>query len=149
MPKELTDLEMEQLEAVRLQNELARMQLADLKAQVETKTNNKKRGKADAERAMADRKEVQNRCNHHTGGKGAEAVHWGQGDEDRPFCIGAQVFLDDRIRLTCGRCLSECWSDDPDRERWRVWVGMWKKSINQEMMVVGGLKITKRPTIAA
>jgi hypothetical protein len=150
MSKEtLTEIEREELEAKRLQNELARLQLAELQMQVEQKTSNKKRGQADAKKAMEDRMAMQARCNHHTGGKGALAVALGQGDEDRPTCIGAQVFLDDRIRLTCGRCGAECWSDEPDRQKWAFWVNLWKHSINQEMMVIGGLKQTRRAEITA
>jgi hypothetical protein len=149
MPKELTELELEQLEATRLQNELTRLQLNDLRTQVESKTAAKKRGAVDAMKANEDRKAIQSRCNHHTGGKGALAITQGQGDEDRPTCIGAQVFLDDRIRFTCQRCNAECWSDDPDRQKWAYWVNLWRHSINTEMMVIGGLKQARRVEIPA
>lgn len=149
MPKELNDLELEELEAKRLQNELARLQLTDLRAQLETKTATKKRGAADAMKANEDRLAVQQRCNHHTGGKGALAITQGQGDADRPTCIGAQVFLDDRIRFTCQRCGSECWSDDANREKWAYWVNLWRHSINSEMMVIGGLKQNRPIAIPA
>ncbi len=90
---------------------------------------------------------MQARCNHRTGGAGAEAIAFGQGDEKRPTCIGAQVFLDDRVRLTCQRCGDECWSDEKNREKWAYWVGLWKQSINQQMMVVGGLKVKRAPEL--
>lgn len=162
MAKELTEqeqieldlkrLELEEkqqaLESRKIQDELARLQLTGLKAELETKTNAKIRGAADAKKAIEDLQAVQARCNHHTGGKGALAVTQGQGDEARPTCIGAQVFLDDRIRLVCGRCRAECWSTDPDRQKWAKWVDLWKHSINQEMMVIGGLKQTRQPQLA-
>lgn len=156
MAKELTDeeqlklLEIEErkqaLESRKLQDELARMQLNTIKQEVETKKNQKTRGMADAMKANEDRAAMRARCNHHTGGHGAEAIAFGQGDTKRPNCIGAQVFLDDRIRLMCGRCLDVCWSDDPDRQKWAYWVGMWRNSINQQMMVIGGLKVVKQQT---
>lgn len=148
MTKELTELEQEELEAKRLQNALARLQLAELQAQVESKTNAKKRGAIDARKAIEDMQARKARCNHHVGGKGPEAVHFGQGDEDRPFCIGGQVMLDDRIRLVCGRCGDDCWSDSPDKARWGMWSKMWRKSINQELMIVGGLKQVRQQAIA-
>lgn len=147
--EENVDLRSEQMESLRLENELKRMQLSELREKVESKVNQKKRGMADAMKANAERKAVQERCNHHTGGKGALAITQGQGDEERPTCIGAQVFLDDRIRLTCQRCGSECYSDDKDRAKWAFWVNLWKHSINSEMMVVGGLKQTRRVEITA
>jgi hypothetical protein len=137
------------LEGGKLQQELVRMQLGALKQEVETKKNQKVRGMADAKKANEDLAAMQARCNHHTGGQGAEAIAFGQGDEDRPTCIGAQVFLDERIRLVCGRCRSICWSDDPDRQKWANWVMLWRKSINKQMMVVGGLKITRQPQVIA
>lgn len=149
MPKELTELELEQLEAIRLQNELARMQITDLRAKVEAKTSQKARGFADAQKANEERAALRARCNHHVGGQGAEAIAFGQGDEERPFCIGAQVFLDESIRLVCGRCGDDCRSTDPDRQKWAKWVGMWKHSVNQQMMVIGGLKVTKQVAITA
>src|SRR5690242_11393207 len=103
-PRELTELEQEQLEALRLQNELARMQIGDLRAQVETKANNKKRGAADAMKANADRRAEQGRCNHHLGGFGALGVVYGQGDEDRPTCVSGIQFTDLSIMLRCNRC---------------------------------------------
>ena len=150
MPKErteLTELELEELEARRLQNELAREQIETLRAEREMKKGRKERGKRDAEKAIADLKAMQDRCNHRTGGAGAEAIAFGQGDEKRPTCIGAQVFLDDRVRLTCQRCRAECWSDEKNREKWAYWVGLWKQSINQQMMVVGGLKVKRAPEL--
>jgi len=156
MAKELTELEQleieerrQALESRKLQDELARMQLAGLRQEVETKTSNKERGAKDAKQAIEDRDALRARCNHHTGGHGAEAIAFGQGDEDRPTCIGAQVFLDDRIRLTCQRCGDVCWSDDADRQKWSRWVGLWKHSINKQMMVIGGLKVTKQPQLTA
>jgi hypothetical protein len=150
---ELKRLEIEErtqaLESRKIQDELARLQLGNLKQELETKRGNKERGAADAKKAIEDLHAMQARCNHHTGGKGALAIVQGQGDENRPTCIGAQVFLDDRIRLVCGRCRAECWSDDPDRQRWALWVGLWKMSINSEMMVVGGLKQNRQPQITA
>src|ERR1700722_11829162 len=118
MARELTELEMEELEAKKLQNELTRLQLADLRAQIDTKKGNKERGARDAKKAIEDLRAVQARCNHHTGGEGAMAITQGQGDVERPTCIGAQQFLDERIRLMCGRCRAECFSDDPDRAKW-------------------------------
>jgi len=146
--KELDVLERRQaLESRKIQDELARLQLADLRAQHETKVNNKKRGMEDAEKAIKDRASIRAPCNHHTGGFGPEAIHFGQGDLQRPTCIGAQMFLDDRIRLTCQRCNDECFSDDPDREKWAKWVELWKHSINQQMMVIGGLKMVKQQQV--
>ena len=156
MAKELTELEQleieerrQALESRKLQDELARMQLAGLRQEVETKTSNKERGAKDAKQAIEDRDALRARCNHHTGGHGAEAIAFGQGDEDRPTCIGAQVFLDDRIRLTCQRCGDVCWSDDVDRQKWGRWIVLWKHSINKTMMVIGGLKVTKQPQLTA
>jgi hypothetical protein len=156
MAKELTELEAldleerkQALESRKIQDELARLQLSGLKAELEMKTNNKRRGAADAKKAIEDRDAMRARCNHHTGGEGAIAISQGQGDLERPTCIGAQQMLDERIRLTCGRCGDECWSDTPDRQRWAVWVNLWRRSINKQMMVIGGLKIVKQPQIPA
>jgi hypothetical protein len=145
--REMKKLELERarqaLESQKIQDELNRLMLEDKRRELETRTNNKKRGAEDAKKAIEDLRAQQARCNHRTGGQGAEAILLGQGDAKRPTCIGAQVFLDERIRLVCGRCRAECWSDDPDRNKWAYWVGLWKESINQQMMVIGGLKITK------
>jgi hypothetical protein len=149
---ELKRLELEErqqsLESRKIQDELARLQLGNLKQELETKTNNKKRGAADAKAAIEDLKAMQARCNHHTGGEGAMAITQGQGDIERPSSIGAQQFLDDRIRLFCQRCRAECFSDDPDRQKWAYWVNLWRRSINKQMMVVGGLKIMKQQQVA-
>ena len=149
MAKELTELELEELEAKKLQNELTRLQLSDLRAQLATKKGNKERGARDAARAIEDLKAMQARCNHHTGGEGAIAITQGQGDVERPTSIGAQQFLDERIRLFCQRCRAECFSDDPDRQKWQYWANLWRRSINKQMMVVGGLKFSKQPQIPA
>ena len=135
------------LQSRKIQDELARMQLGQLKQELETKTNNKKRGAADAKRAIEDRNAMRARCNHHTGGEGAVAIMQGQGDVERPTCIGAQQFLDERIRLTCQRCGEEWFSDDKNRQRWMEGVNLWRRSINKQMMVIGGLKFTKQPQI--
>jgi len=149
MARELTELELEELEAKKLQNELARLELTKLRAEVETRTNNKKRGAEDARKAIEDRNAVRARCNHRPGGEAGMAIAQGQGDMERPTCIGGQQFLDERIRLVCGRCGDECFSDDPNRERWAFWVNLWKHSINKQMMIVGGLKFTKQPQLMA
>jgi len=151
--REMKTLELEKarqaLESHKIQDELNRLMLEDKRRELETKQNNKKRGAEDARKAIEDLHAMQARCNHRTGGQGAEAILMGQGDEKRPTCIGAQVFLDDRIRLTCGRCRAECWSDDPDRQKWARWVSLWRESINTQMMVIGGLRVTKRPQAVA
>ncbi len=163
MAKELTELEQldadlkkleleerkQALESRKIQDELARLQLDNLKTELETKKGNKARGAADAKKAIEDRDAMRRRCNHHTGGEGAIAILQGQGDVERPTCIGAQQFLDDRIRLTCGRCGDECYSDDPNREKWTYWVNLWRRSINKQMMVIGGLKMVKQAQIPA
>lgn len=136
------------LESRKLSDELVRLQLHDKRQEVDTRKNNKIRGAADAQKAIDDLRAVQSRCNHHTGGDGAMAIVSGQGDLERPTCIGAQMFLNDRIRLTCSRCRSEWFSDDPDRAKWAYAVGLWKRSINKQMMVVGGLKFTKVAQVA-
>lgn len=151
---ELKRLEIEEkrqdVESKKLKAELDRLQLGELKQQVEQKQNNKRIGQENAKKAIDDLAAMQARCNHHTGGHGAEAINFGQGDMKRPTCIGAQVFLDDRIKLSCGRCRAFCWSDDPDRLEWAKWVELWKESINTQMMVVGGLKIVRsQPVVAA
>ena len=152
LEEQLEAIELEErkqaLESRKIHDELARLQLTDKKRELETIQNNKKRGKADAEKAMADLKAMQAQCNHHTGGEGGVAIMHGMGDIDRPTCIGAQKFLDQRIRLVCGRCRSECYSDDPDRAKWNYWVGLWRKSVNKQMMVVGGLVINKVAQVA-
>lgn len=136
------------LESRKLQDELARITLTEKRQEVETKKNNKERGMRDALDAINAAKAVKERCNHHTGGEGGIAVKNGMGDLDRPTCIGAQKFLDDRIRLTCSRCSDEWWSDDPDRARWARGVELWRKSVNKQMMVVGGLKFTRVAQVA-
>lgn len=136
------------LESRKLNDELVRLQLDDKRREVETKKNNKSRGMADAKKAIDDLKAVQARCNHHTGGDGAMAIVSGQGDVERPTCIGAQMFLDDRIRLVCGRCRKEWFSDMADRQEWGRAVSLWRRSINKQMMVVGGLKFTKVAQVA-
>lgn len=136
------------LESRKIQDELARILLDEKKRELETKKNNKERGIADAKKAIEDQKAIQGRCNHHTGGEGAIAILQGQGDLERPTSIGAQMFLDDRIRLTCSRCRAECFSDDPDRQKWAFWVNLWRRSINKQMMVIGGLKQTKVAQVA-
>ena len=150
---ELKRLELEEkkilIESKKTQDELARMQLSTLKSELEMKRGNKERGHRDAMKAIADQKEVQARCNHHTGGDGSFAISQGQGDVERPTCIGAQQFLDDRIRLTCQRCRAECFSDDPDRQKWAYWVNLWRRSVNKQMMIVGGLKQVKQQQIVA
>jgi len=155
MAKELTDLEAleleerkQALESRKIQDLLARIQLTQLQAELETKTNNKKRGQADAAAAIADLKAMQARCNHRTGGAGAIAIANGQGDVKRPTCIGGQIFLNDVMRLVCQRCRSEWWSNDPDRAKWAYAVELWKESINKEMMIIGGLKTQKISAVA-
>lgn len=136
------------LESRKLSDELVRLQLDDKRKEVESRKNNKVRGAADAKKAIDDLHAVQARCNHHTGGDGAMAIVSGQGDVERPTCIGAQMFLNDRIRLSCGRCRSEWFSDDPDRQKWAYAVGLWRRSINKQMMIIGGLKFTKVAQVA-
>ena len=149
---QLKQLEIEErkqlLESRKIQDELTMIQLTEKKRELETIKNNKARGKADAERAIAELKATQAQCNHHTGGEGGVAIMHGQGDIDRPTCIGAQRFLDQRIRLVCGRCRAECFSDDPDRQKWAFWVGLWRKSVNKNMMVIGGPVITRVAQVA-
>jgi hypothetical protein len=156
MAKEQTELEAleleerkQALESRKIQDELARLQLNGLRAELEMKNSNKKRGQADAKKAIEDRDAMRRRCNHHTGGEGAIAIAQGQGDPERPTCIGAQQFLDDRIRLTCGRCGDGCWSDDADRQKWAYWANLWRRSINKQMMVIGGLKVVRQAEVTA
>lgn len=136
------------LESRKIQDELTLIQLTEKRRELETIKNNKARGKKDAELAIEELKRVQAQCNHHTGGDGGIAIMHGQGDIDRPTCIGAQKFLDQRIRLVCARCRTEWWSDDPDRARWNVAVGLWRKSINKHPMVIGGPVISKVAQVA-
>lgn len=135
------------LESRKLGDELARIQLGKLKMEAESVRHNKETGQKNALEAIAARDEMRRRCNHRTGGQGAEAIAFGQGDEERPTCIGAQVFLDETIRLMCGRCGDECRSNDPDRAKWAKWVQLWKHSVNKQMMVIGGLKVRKQPEV--
>lgn len=152
-PIELTELEKEELEAKRLQNEIARLQLSDLRAQAETKTNNKKRGAIDAMKANADRKEQQRRCNHHLGGDGALAIVYGQGDEERPTCISGIQFTDQSIRLRCNRCGKPWRSDVPNGDDyygpWAEGVALFRKSLFKMIARVGGIIVAKQPEIAA
>ncbi|HWH59297.1 MAG TPA: hypothetical protein VN682_16835 [Terriglobales bacterium] len=136
------------LESRKLQDEVARIQLEALKREAETRKTNKARGVADAQKAIEDRDALRARCNHHLGGQGAMGIVSGQGDEERPTTIGAQVFLDDTIRLKCNRCGDSCLSTDPDRAKWAKWVGLWKHSFTKTMMVVGGIKTTKVAQVA-
>lgn len=143
----------EALEARKLQNELNRLQLADLRAQNETKVNNKKRGAADAKKAMEDRKAEQARCNHHLGGEGALAVVYGQGDEERPTCISGIQFTDKSIRLRCGRCGKPWCSKYPNGNDefgpWAEGVALFRKSLFKMIAIVGGVVVEKQPQVAA
>lgn len=152
--KELSDLELEKqkleleerkqaLESKKLHDELARIELAEKKAQLETKQNNKRRGIEDAKRENETRRQIQAQCNHHTGGDGAMAVKNGMGDMDRPTSIGAIQFLDGSMRLSCTRC-QKVWLSTDDATYWREGVQLWQKSVNKTVSVVGGLVQTKQ-----
>src|SRR5579883_634063 len=114
--REMKKLELERarqaLESQKIQDELNRLMLEE------------KRGAEDAKKAIEDLRAQQARCNHRTGGQGAEAILLGQGDAKRPTCIGAQVFLDERIRLVCGRCRPNALADEYLSNKWAYWVGL-------------------------
>lgn len=141
------------LESRKLQDELARLQLSDLKAQVETKANNKKRGAADAKKAIEDRKAGRARCNHHLGGDGALAVVYGQGDMERPTCISGIQFTDQSIRLACNRCGQPWHSNFPNGNDeygpFAEGVALFRKSLFKMIAIVGGVVVTKQPQVAA
>lgn len=143
----------EALEARKLQNELARLQLTDLRAQAETKANNKKRGVEDAKQAMESRKAEQSRCNHHLGGEGALAVTYGQGDMERPTCISGIQFTDKSILLRCNRCGRKANSKFPNgNEEYAPFpemVDLFRKSLFKMIAIVGGVVIEKQPQVAA
>lgn len=125
------------LESKKIQDELARIQLSEKKQELETKKNNKERGKEDARRAIEDRKKIQGICNHHTGGEGAFAIMQGQGDPERPTCMGAMQFLDQSFMVFCQRCFKE-WRSTDEPVKWAEGANLWRRSINKQMMVIGG-----------
>ena len=168
MAKELTKEQMEleekrleleerkqALESKKVADELARIQLAEKKQELDTKLNAKRRGKEDAEQAIRERAHVQAICNHHTGGEGGIAIMNGQGDTDRPTCIGGIQFLDDSIELTCNRCFKKWNSAYPNGSAeknygpWQEGVNLWKKSVNKQIAIVGGPKKTRVTQIPA
>lgn len=158
--KELTELEQldldikkleyeerkQTLESKKITDELARIQLSEKKQELETKRNNKERGVADTEKAIADRKRIQQVCNHHTGGEGALAITQGQGDIDRPTSMGAMQFLDQSFMVFCQRCFKE-WRSTDEPAKWAEGANLWRRSINKQMMVIGGLVHTKAAQI--
>ena len=133
------------LESRKLADELARMTLSEKRAELETKKNRALKGADDAQKAIADRRRIQSICNHHTGGEGAMAIAQGQGDPERPTSIGAMQFLDQSIMVFCQRCFREWRSDVPNGDQargigpWGEGVQLWRRSINKQMSVVGGL----------
>ena len=131
------------LESRKIADELARIQLGEKKKELATVQANKERGKKDAMEAIAARKRSQQYCNHHTGGDGI-ALMQGQGDLERPTSIGGMQFLDQSFMLFCQRCFKEWRSNLPQGDGasvgpWAEGVALWRRSINKQMMVVGGL----------
>lgn len=143
------------LESKKLHDELARLELAEKRKEVESRKAQKERGQRDAGMAMQERRNVQAVCNHHTGGEGGIAVARGMGDVDRPTSMGAQQFLDGSFRVFCQRCFKEWHSSCPNgNEQYGPWsegARLWQKSVNKQIMVVGGLKqtVTQVPSIAS
>jgi hypothetical protein len=133
------------LESRKLQDELNRLQLGDLRAQVETKKINKERGAMDAKEAIEKLREQQGRCNHHVGGEGALAVVYGQGDMDRPTAISGIQFTDSSMILRCNRCGKKWNSKLPKGDEWfGPWmegVELFKKSQFKQIAIVGGLQV--------
>lgn len=136
------------LESKKIQDELNRIQLGDRRQELETKINNKAQGRASAEKANEDREAKQAICNHHVGGEGGLAVHNGQGDLDRPTCIGGIQFLDESIMLFCQRC-GDTWRSTDAPARWAAGIRLFQKTQNKQapISVVGGVKQTQKASL--
>jgi hypothetical protein len=149
MELDMKKLELEErqqaLQSRKISDELAMITLTEKKQELETKKARSAKGADDAKKAIEDRRRIQGICNHHTGGEGAMAIAQGQGDPERPTSMGAMQFLDQSIMVFCQRCFKEWHSDVPsgDLSRgigpWGEGVQLWRRSINKQMAVVGGL----------
>lgn len=152
LDEQLKALELEErkqaLESRKLQDELARLQLNDLRQQHEQKKHNKERGIKDAKEAIEARKAVQNRCNHHVGGKGAAAIVNGQGDLKRETAVGGIKFTDGSILLRCQRCGKPWNSEIPNGDEyhgiWEEGLRLFQDSMFKEIAVVGGRQVARR-----
>ena len=153
---ELKQIELEEkkqaLESRKLQDELARIQLGQLRSEAETRKAQKERGRKSVEKAIADLKEMQGRCNHHLGGQGASAIIYGQGDKKRETSISGIQFTDGSIMLRCNRC-GKKWRDtipngDDFYGTWIEGVALFQESKFQQIAVVGGLKVAKKTAAA-
>lgn len=142
------------IEWKKTQAELGRIQLGEKRQELETRQRNKERGKAEQQKAEADIKAMQGTCNHHTGGEGGTDIRYGQGDMNRPACLGGIQFVDGTIRLRCLRCGKTWRSNMPNGSahlpggtyngefvgNWAEGIALWKNNQNKTMSVVGGIK---------
>jgi hypothetical protein len=116
--EELKALELEErkqaLESKKIQDELARAQLDELRQKNDEAKRKKQIGAATVESANADRKRIQAMCNHHMGGQGASAIVNGQGDLRRDPSVGTQVLPNGVVVIHCVRCHKEWRTGDKD-----------------------------------
>ena len=156
---QLAELELKQIEIAErkqaLQDrkdeaEIRSLDLVDKRAAHESKKNSKARGKRTQESAAASMAQTRAGCNHHVGGDGAVGIQTGQGDLNRPSCLGGIQFLDGTIRLRCLRCGQPWRSNMPNggdyngeqHGPWNEGVTLWRNNQNKTFSVVGGLKVS-------
>ena len=154
LDRELKEIELEErklaLESKKVSDELARLELDEKKTQLDSKKNSKLKGQRNAAKVIAELQAMQAVCNHHCGGDGEIGIKMGQGDLNRPACLGGIQFLSGVIKLSCLRCGKTYWSDMPNGGNrnnktigtWAEGLALWRQNQNKVLSVVGGLKVT-------
>ncbi len=108
--KSKSELESMQLELKKLELEAKRLELQDIQERVDDRKlqrylkEQRARTNGDTLRSIAENDKVaQERCNHHKGGNGAEAIIGGQGD-DSQYAVMKHQFANGDIWVRCLRC---------------------------------------------